>query len=439
MTSSSGTHATPDPQRLMAELQFLTELSMVVASHTELQPILDWMVEKTTAMFGADEGSIKLLGPELSEPTVKTRVYAKRDPGTASGSWPSMVSMHVMGYLMAKNEPLATPDLVSDSRLPGLKGTDTRVRAVLAVPLKVENRFTGMLAITHATPGRVWGPEDIQLLTIVASNSAGVIEQARLRVEARERQRLSEEAEKLQRELNLAREIQMTLVPSRPLRTGVWEVMGRVVPAREVGGDAFDYFLLGPHRLGVAIADVSGKGIPAALLMSNLQASTRAFCDGRNRIPEAMRQINVSVARAASSGKFITFFYAELDLERGRLFYSNAGHNYPLLRRRNGALVELREGGLPLGILDNSEYGMGEELLSAGDALLLYSDGISEALDLRNHEYGEDRLKELWAARSRPTPEATIAALMDDVGAFRGRAVQSDDMTVVVVSEHHEA
>jgi len=437
MTLSPGTRPTPDPQRLMAELQFLTELSMVVATHTELQPILDWMVHKTTAMFGADEGSIKLLGPELTEPTVKTLV-AKREPGTASGSWPAMVSMNVMGFLMAKNEPLATPDLLNDPRFPGLKGVTTRVRAVLAVPLKVENRFTGMLAITHAAAGRSWAPEDIQLLTIVASNSAGVIEQARLRVEARERQRLTEEAEKFQRELNLAREIQMTLVPSRPLRSGAWEAMGRVVPAREVGGDAFDYFLLGPTRLGVAIADVSGKGIPAALLMSNVQASTRAFCDGRNRITEAMRQINVSVARAASSGKFITFFYAELDLERGRLFYSNAGHNYPLLRRRDGTLVELSVGGLPLGILDNSEYATGEELFSAGDALLLYSDGISEALDIRNNEYGEDRLKALWAARATPTPSATIASLMEDVETFRGRAVQSDDMTVVVVSEHFE-
>ena len=170
--------------------------------------------------------------------------------------------------------------------------------------------------------------------------------------------------------------------------------------------------------------------------MSNVQASTRAYCDGRSRIAEAMRMINVSVARAASSGKFITFFYAELDLERGRLFYSNAGHNYPLLRRHDGTLIELREGGLPLGILDNSEYAMGEESFSAGDALLLYSDGISEALDLRNYEYGEDRLMALWSATERPNPATTIAAVMNDVETFRGRAVQSDDMTIVVVSEH---
>ncbi len=435
MTTNPQTAATPDVQRLMAELQFLTELSTVVASHTELQPILDWMVQKTTAMFGADEGSIKLLGPELTEPTVKTLV-AQRDPGKSSGSWPPAIATNVMGFLMAKNEPLATPDLTADPRFVALKGADTRIRAVLAVPLKVENRFTGMLAVTFAQPGHDWTPQDLQLLTIVASSSAGVIEQARLRVEAHERRRLAEEAETMQRELNQARDIQMSLVPARPLREGAWEAMGRIVPAREVGGDAFDYFLLGPGRIGVAIADVSGKGTPAALLMSSVLASLRAFCDGRNPIADAVKSINHSVLRSASSGKFITFFYAEIDLVRGRLFYSNAGHNYPLLKRRDGSLVELTVGGLPLGIIDDSAYPTGEESFGAGDALLLYSDGISEALDRRNEEYGEDRLKAFWSRHAASLPLPVIDGLFADVEKFRGRAVQSDDMTVVVVAEH---
>ena len=434
--SNPGTAATPDPARLMAELQFLAELSLVVASNTELEPILDWVVQKTTAMFGADEGSIKLLGPEVPDPTVKTLV-AKR--GKASGSWPAGIATDVMGFLLAKNEPLATADLVNDPRFPRLHGMDTRVRATLAVPLRVGNRCTGMLAVTHASPGRQWARQDIQLLSIVATNSAGVIEQARLRAEARDSQRLAEEAERLQRELGLAREMQMALVPSRPLRIGAWEATGRVIPAREVGGDAFDYFLLGPMRIGVSIADVSGKGVPAALLMSNVQGSVRAFCDGRNRIAEAMRSINENVARAAASGKFITFFYAEMDLERGRLFYSNAGHNFPLLRRTDGTLVELGNGGLPLGILENSQYEVGEQPFSAGDALLLYSDGISEALDERRDEFGEDRLRAFWRGREVVRPASTIAALIREVEAFRGRALQSDDMTAVVVGEHGDA
>src|SRR5688572_20586343 len=145
MTIPTTPAATPDPQRMMAELEFLGELSLQVASAADLQSILDWIVQKTTALLGADEGSIRLLSPEVSEVQARTLV-AKRDPGISSGSWPTGVSMNVMGYVLAKNEPLATPDLVADSRFPGLRGVETRIRAVLAVPLRVGNRITGLLA-----------------------------------------------------------------------------------------------------------------------------------------------------------------------------------------------------------------------------------------------------------------------------------------------------
>jgi sigma-B regulation protein RsbU (phosphoserine phosphatase) len=295
-----------------------------------------------------------------------------------------------------------------------------------------------MLAVTQANPGRQWRQDEVQLLSIVASNSAGVIEQARLRVEAMERQRFEEETRRHERELNLAREIQMSLLPPRSLRVGPWEACGRVVPARQVGGDAFDYFTLGEGRLAVAIADVAGKGVPAALLMSNLQASLRAFCDGRSRVPEAIAHVNRSVSRTASPGKFITMFYGELDPSQGVLRYTNAGHNYPLVRRQDGTLVELSEGGLPLGIMERVEYVQGELTLNRGDSLLLYSDGISEALDAHGREFGDDRLRTLWQDGGNRAPEETIDAVLAEVQAFRGRAVQSDDMTVVVVGSNPE-
>jgi serine phosphatase RsbU (regulator of sigma subunit) len=346
--------------------------------------------------------------------------------------------MNVMGFLMTRGEPLASPDLLNDSRFPGLRSQDSRIRSVLAVPLKIENRFTGMLAVTQSAPGRRWTQDEVQLLTIVASNSAGVIEQARLRVEALEKQLLEEERQRYERELNLAREIQVSLLPALPLRLGPWEACGRVVPARQVGGDAFDYFPLGDGRIGFAIADVSGKGVPAALLMSNVQASLRAFCHGRSPIPEAMRQVNRSVARSGAAGKFITMFYGEFEPERGLLRYTNAGHNYPLVRRQDGSLEELRDGGLPLGILEDADYMEGESMLEVGDALLLFSDGISEALDAGGQEFGDERLRALWAQCGNQPPANVIECVLSDVMTFRGRAVQSDDMTLVVMGSHTE-
>jgi len=417
-------------ERMRAELGFMYELCQVVASNSELQPILDWIVQKTTSMFEADEGSIRLLSEEESTPTLRTLIR-REQPGIQSGSWPPSISMNVMGFLMSRGEPLASEDLPADPRFPALRTVETRVRSVLAVPLKAGNRFTGMLAVTTAAPGRVWTQDETQLLSIVASNSAGVIEQARLKIEAEDKRRLEERQKQLERELDTARGIQMSLLPSRPLRVGPWELCGRVVPARQVGGDAFDFFALGEQRAGVVIADVSGKGVPAALLTSNVQASIRAFCNGRSEIPDAIHAVNEGVLRSAS-GKFITLFFAEIDAARGTLRYVNAGHNYPLLRRADGTLVELITGGLPLGLMEHLPYEQGEEAFGPGDSLLLYSDGITEALDARGREYGEEPLRALWQSDGAQAPSVLIDRVFGAVEAFRGRALQSDDMTIVV-------
>jgi phosphoserine phosphatase RsbU/P len=420
------------PASLQTALGFLAELTQVVVSHTELQPILDWMVEKTSAMVSADEGSIRLLGPEMMSAAPMTMVRKAR-AGLESGSWEPPVSMSVMGYLLTKGETLTSPDLLADSRFPGLKNVTSRVRSVLAAPLRVENRVTGMLAVINRNPGRVWTPEEIQLLSIVASYSGEAIDKARLRAEAEEKKRIEAEQKRYESEFAQARDIQMTLVPASSLTFGPWEVHGKVIPARHVGGDYFDYFPLSEHRFGVTIADVSGKGLPASIMMSNVQASLRAFCDGEQPIGEALRRVNRSVARSAMPGKFITLFYAEIDTRENRLRYSNAGHNYPLIRRPSGELEELRTGGLMLGPIEDAVYEVGETGFAPGDALLLYSDGISEAMDTRDQEYGEDRLEAIWKSSSTLATGDVIGAIIRDVERFRGSKAQSDDMTMVVV------
>jgi sigma-B regulation protein RsbU (phosphoserine phosphatase) len=414
------------------ELEFLAELCRVVASNTDLRAILDWIVQKTTGLLSADEGSIKLSGPDTAAPTAKTLIR-KHQPGLDSGSWEPPVAISVMGYLMAHQEGLASPDLLSDARFPALHRSQSRVRALLAVPLRVDNRVTGLLAVTNRTPGRAWTPEEMQLLDIVATNSAGVIEQARLRVEAEKVKELEREKEVTDRELQRARDLQMSLVPSAPLTCGPWELHGRVVPARQVGGDYYDYFALGGGRFAITIADVSGKGVPAALLMANVQGLLRAFCDGERAIPEAILQVNRSVVRSVSGGKFITLFYAEVDPERGVLRYTNAGHNYPMLRRRDGAIDHLDMGGPLLGLFGDAAYDQGEVAFTPGDALLLYSDGLSEAANSQDVLYGDDRLRESWRQCAPLASADVIARVFDDVVRFRGSAGQNDDMTALIV------
>jgi serine phosphatase RsbU (regulator of sigma subunit) len=425
----------PSAERLMDEMQFLLELCQVVAAKSDLQPILDWIVNKTAVLLSADEGSIKLLDPDVhsgQNPVAKTLV-SRKQAGTESGSWPAPVSISVMGYLMQHGGALSTPDLLADDRFPGIKGFKSRIRSVLAVPLSVDGRVTGMLAVTTIEPGRQWAAHEEQLLTIVATNSAGVIEQARLRIEEAKKKQLEEDQQRQIRELQTAQEIQMNFVPSKPLVSSGWEVQGVVVPAHQVGGDAFDYFELHDGRIALAIADVSGKGVPAALLMSALQASLRAFCTGRKPIPEELRSVNWSVARHATLGKFITLFYAEFDPSSGRLDYCNAGHNPPLLRRRDGAVETLETGGIPIGIFENTELELGRTTLGPGDALLLYSDGIPEAFDPRETEFGPERLLKLWRESGDLAAPRLIERLLSEVARFRAGAPQSDDITIVVL------
>lgn len=433
MTLDPTPSAASDMGRLQAEMQFITELCTVVAGYSELQPILDWIAQKTTILLNAEECSIKLLGADqLSTHTI---IFDTRRTGHEAGStsWPGPLRTSVMGFLMVSRAELATPDILADPRFPGLRAVASSIRALLAVPLLVDGRITGLLAVSDTQPGRQWSKSDIGLLSIVASNSAGVIEKARLRVEAEEKRWLEAEKEKMEKELLLARDIQMRLVPEDPMHLGPWTAVGRVIPAKQVGGDYYDYFPVGDGRLGIVIADVSGKGVPAALLVSTVQGTLRAFSDGRRSPTEIIAQVNRAVVRNTAGGKFVTLFYGEIDPATGTLQYVNAGHNYPLLRRADGRLETLATGGVPLGLFDASPYTPGSLQLGAEDSLLLFSDGITEAMDPFNQEFGDERLEALWSAAGSTEPQAFIAQLMEAVIAFRGHAAQSDDMTAVVI------
>ncbi len=416
--------------RLVAELRFIRELCEVVASSTELRPILDWVVQATTRMLSADEVTVRLRGPDSDLSITKSFVSRKPEPG----SWPRVVSMSVMGYLDKEGQPLATPDLLADPRFAGLKGVECRVRALLAVPLRVESRTTGLLAVSMTQPGRTWTPDEEQLLSIVAGNSAGVIERARYRAEALERQRLEAENRLMERELELAWEIQRGLIPAAPLCAGPWQMVGRVAPARPVGGDYFDYCNLSAMRFGVAIADVAGKGVPAALLGSTVHAYLRAYCDGRRSLTEAIAEVNRRLIADATPGRFVTTFHAEADVRRGLLRFVNAGHNYPLVRRQDGSLEALVEGGPPLGVLPDIAYAEGEVPFTPGDALLLYSDGVSEARNVLKEEFGEERVRALWQGCAGLGAAEAVERLMARVAEFRGAEPPSDDVTVVVVA-----
>lgn len=220
----------------------------------------------------------------------------------------------------------------------------------------------------------------------------------RKRLETRNRQleeRVEAESRTLQlhqQDFELAREIQRALMPTQLPQIQGCELAAGCQPARMVGGDYFDAIRLGDARAAIAIGDVSGKGMAAALLMSNLQAIVRAFAPSGLAPHELCAKANQLIAANVAPGKYITFFYAVIDTAHMRLDYCNAGHNPPILHHRDGTVEWLRDGGPVLGVLPGAPYAAGAVELRSGDCLVLYTDGITEAFNAADEEFGEERL-----------------------------------------------
>ena len=234
------------------------------------------------------------------------------------------------------------------------------------------------------------------------------------------------------KELDVARSIQQHLLPSTPPALEGLEVFGSNLPADEIGGDYFDWLALDDDKLAVVVGDISGHGIPAALLMAHLRASFHATAEAGRSPEDIVATINRSLARA-TAGKFATFFLAVISVRERRLRYCNAGHNPPLLIR-NGTLQLLHATGIPLAILEDGEYTGGEEPFNAGDVLVIYSDGIPEAVVARQF-YGDERLHDyaLKLAQSDLSAVAFVNHILADVRAVAGKGMHADDVTLVVV------
>lgn len=239
----------------------------------------------------------------------------------------------------------------------------------------------------------------------------------------------------LKGDLQIAKEIQTGLLPSGTFQLGNRvEVHARSTPANTVGGDYFDFLKLPQDWVGIAVGDVSGKGIPAALLMAYLQASFRAL----SSVPEfsmtrLMERVNDHIFRNTPSNRLITFFFCALDETVNSLSFCNAGHNPPILFHGDGSCQRLEEGGLPLGIREGAAYPCGTVPVRPGDTLLLYTDGITEAANSRGEEYGERRLQHVVADRVGERPEQLANAVMSSVMQFVGNSRYRDDLTLVIV------
>jgi len=317
-------------------------------------------------------------------------------------------------------------NLARQKRFQAVAAQLTRVGIVAVVPMQIQNQVKGAVLLGEKLRGASYSRADLEFLYSLANLAIISIENARLFREAIEKQRLEDE-------LAIAREIQQGLLPAKlPVIPG-FETAAINVSSKQVGGDYYDVVPIQNDQFIMVIGDVSGKGTPAALLMANVQASLRAFAPMGLSLSDATRRINDLTTMNTGQDKFITFFWGSLNVGTREFRYVNAGHNPPFLLRANGAIERLDIGGIILGLMKTlTPYQEGSVILGPGDVVVMFTDGVSEAMNAEEEDFTEERLEEvLKRVRAMPPAEIIEQIQLALEGHTQGTP-QSDDITMLV-------
>jgi sigma-B regulation protein RsbU (phosphoserine phosphatase) len=332
-----------------------------------------------------------------------------------------------------EREPFAKAGatVVRPGELPAVLAPLAVVRPDLLVPMQgIDEHLEGMLLLGPRLSDEPYGREDRELVASVANQAGTVLENLRLASAVAERL----EAERVAgRELEIAREVQSKLLPQQAPVLESLDYFGVCVQARLVGGDYYDFLYLGPGRLGFVLADISGKGISAALLMASLQASLRSqYAQAPDDLPRVLRAVNRTFFDSTATSRYATLFFAIYDEPTARLRYANCGHPPPVLLGADGAIDRLLPTGTVIGLFEEWDCRIQEIDLTPGATLVMFTDGVAEAFNADFEEFGEERIVDLIRARANCPAVTMVEALVDAVQRHSGPA-QSDDLTVVVV------
>ena len=339
---------------------------------------------------------------------------------------PLRLDSQITGWILKNRKSLLVNDIRADERFRWSFIKSMPIKSFLSVPLISKGSIIGIITLFNKKGDSEFTDNDQRLLSIIATQSTQTIENARL---------LEEEKEllHLQKELQMAAEIQKNILPMKIPQIDGYEIAAINIPAKEVGGDYYDFLLLNNKELIFCLGDITGKGIPAAMLMSNLQATFRSQAQIQQTLKEVISSSNTLLHKSTESDKFATFFSGVLNFEKHSLTYCNAGHDNPIHITQNGYIGRLSEGGVILGFMDDVPYDEEKLLLQKGDKIIVYTDGITETMNSDEELFGEERLIKLVSDSRDLSAKQLLEKIVDETEKFAEGESQYDDKTLLII------
>lgn len=396
-------------------ISVLVRAGRELVGHRPLSELFHVILDLSIEAVGAERGVVMTL-----EEDGRLTVQAVRGEGFR-------ISAAVRDRVLQEKASLLVRDTRLDEAFKSRQSIhDQQILTMMAVPLQTKDRVIGLIHVDSRFFVRRFTPEDLDLLTVLANVAAIRIEQERL-VQVEQSEKVME------RELQQAAEIQRRLLSGRIPDVPGLELVGYNVPCRTVGGDYYEFFALPDGKIAIVLADVAGKGMAAALVMSSLQSRVQVLIDEPSDLARLVSRLDRLMSTNLPDNRFVTLFLCVLDPQTGEIRYCNAGHNPPLLVREGGKVERLECTGTVLGILPEIGYEERAAAMRQGDVLALFSDGITEAPDPAGDEFGEARLADLLKGKRADEATTILDAVNDAVSVWTAGAPPADDITLLVV------
>ena len=408
------------------ELSVLNDIATAVSITHDLDQVIELIVRECVNHLNVEQGAIMLLDQNETNDQFHTIV---REVDTETDIVPYHFGVQLSGWMVKNQKPLLINDFTNDSRFTNLSDGEFPINSILSAPLKTKGRLIGVLNVFNKISEDGFTLDDQRILSIIATQSAQVVENARLYDEEQSLKMIEEE-------LKIANDIQTRLLPKTNPQINGFDIASKSVPAKEVGGDYYDFIKIDKNNIVICLGDISGKGMPAALLMANLQATLRGQALFTSSAGECLTRANKLLYHSTDRQNFATLFYGILDSSNDTFRFSNAGHNPPFLINSKNEITQLTKGGTVLGFMEDFQFEEDFINLKKGDTIIIFSDGITEALNKNSEEYGEERLLSIIQNSTLLEAEIIIEKVFESVKSHVQDAPQSDDITIVIIKKN---